>query len=87
MTIEKYSRADEGKVKVLWVLPVGVAWHMTKQVTNELVFAQDLTLKLEHCSEEMQRRKKALDSEVTDTITAQVGGVVHALASLKVVGS
>ncbi|KAL5476034.1 hypothetical protein EMCRGX_G025936 [Ephydatia muelleri] len=47
LTIEKYSRADEGKVK-------------------------ELTLKLENYSDEMQRKKKALDNDVTDTISAQI---------------
>ena len=41
------------------------------------VCIQELTLKLENYSDEMQRKKKALDNDVTDTISAQVRCGVH----------
>lgn len=47
MTLQKYSRQDEAKIK-------------------------ELTLRIEHLTEDAQKKKRMLDHEMTETLTAQI---------------
>ena len=47
MTIQKYSRSDEAKIK-------------------------ELSLRIEHLTDEAMKKRRTLDHETTETLTAQV---------------
>lgn len=65
MTIAKYARADESKIKAkgskMIVLIVFINFSL-----------QELSLKMERLNDMIEKKKKLLDNEVIETVSAQI---------------
>jgi len=65
LTVQKYAQADQNKIKVS---------HCVVKVCTNCILGnfQDMNLKQERLLELRGQKSKALDNEVTETLTAQV---------------
>ena len=77
MTIAKYARADEGKIRVSVIVSDFKPLQSTSnrcvlQYNNLLIPTQDLTLKMERLHDLMTKKKRMLDNEMIESVTAQI---------------
>lgn len=64
MTMQKYAQADQSRIKV--------SSKTSFSSLDNLLSVQDMNLKQERLLEVRGRKSKALENEVTETLTAQV---------------